>query len=37
MTYTLRFLPQVEDDAVAAYEWYEGKLPGLGEDFLQAL
>ena len=37
MTYTLRFLPEVEDDAVAAYEWYEGKLAGLGKDFLQVL
>ena len=37
MTYRLRFLPEVEGDAVAAYEWYEGKLAGLGKDFLQAL
>jgi plasmid stabilization system protein ParE len=35
MTYTLRFLPEVEDDAIAAYRWYEEKSPGLGEDFLR--
>ena len=35
MTYTLRFLPAVEEDAVAAYTWYEAKAPGLGEDFLR--
>jgi hypothetical protein len=25
MTYVLRFLPEVEEDAVAAYAWYEKK------------
>ncbi len=25
MTYELRFLPEVEDDAIAGYLWYEGK------------
>jgi hypothetical protein len=25
MTYVLRFLPKVEEDAVAAYAWYEKK------------
>lgn len=35
MTYTLRFLPEVEDDAIAAYMWYEEKSHGLGEDFLR--
>ena len=35
MTYALRFLPEVEDDAVAAYIWYEQKAPGLGEEFLR--
>jgi len=33
MTYTLRFLPEVESDGVAAYLWYEQKSPGLGEEF----
>ena len=35
MTFTLRFLPEVEEDVLAAYEWYETKSPGLGEDFLR--
>ena len=35
MTYTLRFLPEVEDDAITAYAWYEKKSAGLGEDFLR--
>jgi hypothetical protein len=35
MTYTLRFLPEVEDDAISGYSWYETKSPGLGEDFLR--
>ncbi|MFQ5825705.1 MAG: type II toxin-antitoxin system RelE/ParE family toxin [bacterium] len=35
MTYTLRFLPEVEDDAITAYIWYEEKSRGLGEDFLR--
>ena len=38
MTYTLRFLPDIEDDAVVAYEWYEEKLAGLGiGNFCKAL
>ena len=35
MTYTLRFLPEVEEDVLGAYAWYEGKSPGLGEEFLR--
>ena len=35
MTYTLRFLPEVEEDVVAGYAWYEEKSPGLGEEFLR--
>ncbi len=34
MTHTLRFLPEVEEDVVAAYLWYEEKAAGLGEDLL---
>ena len=30
MTYTLRFLPEVEDDAVAAYIWYEAEGARIG-------
>lgn len=35
MTYTLRFLPEVEKDVIAGYAWYEEKAPGLGEEFLR--
>ena len=36
MTLPLRFLAQVEEDLVAGHTWYEGKSPGLGEEFLRA-
>jgi hypothetical protein len=35
MTYALRFLPAVEEDALASYRWYEEKAQGLGEEFLR--
>lgn len=35
MLYSLSFLSEVEEDAMAAYLWYEGKSKGLGEDFLR--
>jgi len=35
MTYSLHFLPEVEQDALAGYQWYEKQSPGLGEDFLR--
>lgn len=35
MTYTVRFLPDVEGDAIGGYGWYEAKSPGLGEEFLR--
>ena len=35
MTYTLRFLPDVEEDVISGYVWYETKSPGLGEEFLR--
>ena len=35
MTYVLRFLPEVEDDALSGYAWYEGKAQGLGHEFLR--
>lgn len=34
MTYSLRFLREVEEDLIAAYVWYETKTAGLGEEFL---
>jgi len=30
----LRFLPDVEEDAMAGYSWYEARALGLGEEFL---
>jgi len=35
MTYDLHFLPEVEEDAIAGYSWYEEKARGLGDDFLR--
>lgn len=35
MTYTLHFLPEIEEDIIAGYVWYEVKSPGLGEEFLR--
>jgi plasmid stabilization system protein ParE len=35
MTYNLRFLPEVEEDVITGYLWYEEKSPGLGEEFLR--
>lgn len=35
MIYTLHFLPEVEDDVIGGYLWYEAKSPGLGEEFLR--
>lgn len=35
MTYSLAYLPEVEEDVVAGYAWYEEKAAGLGEEFLR--
>ncbi|NCO34003.1 MAG: hypothetical protein AUJ92_10005 [Armatimonadetes bacterium CG2_30_59_28] len=35
MIHDLSFVPEVEDDAIAGYHWYEQKAPGLGEEFLR--
>ena len=35
MTYDLHFLPEVEEDAIAGYSWYEEKARELGDDFLR--
>ena len=32
---TLRFVPEVEKDALAGFMWYETKAAGLGEEFLR--
>lgn len=31
----LAFLPEVEEDVICAYIWYEEKSKGLGEEFLR--
>jgi hypothetical protein len=36
MTYVLRFLPEVEEDAITAFAWYQEKAQGLGDEFLRA-
>jgi len=35
MKYTLQILPEVEEDVMAGYLWYEEKVPGLGDEFLR--
>lgn len=35
MTYTLHFFPEVEEDVIGGYVWYEAKSAGLGEEFLR--
>jgi toxin ParE1/3/4 len=35
MKYSIRFRPEVENDALSAYHWYEDKSSGLGEEFLR--
>ncbi len=35
MKYSLSFLPEVEDDVISGFSWYEAKSPGLGEEFLR--
>ena len=35
MNYTLSFIPEIEEDAVNGYRWYEEKAIGLGEEFLR--
>lgn len=35
MTYAISFLPEVEEDAINGFRWYEEKAIGLGEEFLR--
>lgn len=35
MIYSLRFLPELEEDVFGGFAWYEQKATGLGEDFLR--
>ncbi len=34
MTFSLKILPEVEEDTFNAFAWYKAKSPGLGEEFL---
>ena len=35
MSYSLRFVPEIEDDVYTGYSWYESKSIGLGEEFIR--
>ena len=35
MNYSLHFIPEIEEDTLAGYFWYEDKAKGLGEEFLR--
>ncbi len=35
MIYSLQFIPEVEEDVMSGYAWYEANLIGLGEDFIR--
>jgi hypothetical protein len=37
MAVELIFAPEAEQDIAEAYAWYEGRRPGLGEEFLRCL
>ena len=37
MTTEIVFRPEAESELIEAYEWYEGRQPGLGNDFLLPL
>lgn len=34
MTIPIRFESEADDELVAAFEWYEARRPGLGQDFV---
>lgn len=35
MKFAIKFRPELEEDALNAYYWYEEKAAGLGEDFIR--
>lgn len=35
MKYTLRFVPEIEEDITSGYTWYEVMSLGLGEEFIR--
>ena len=34
MTFKIRFVPEIEEDLLSGFSWYEEKVQGLGEEFL---
>ena len=34
MSYSLRFVPELEEDLYSGFVWYEDKAKGLGDEFL---
>jgi plasmid stabilization system protein ParE len=37
MSFKIVFSPKAQNDLIEIYDWYEKKLPGLGERFINAL
>lgn len=37
MTRSIHFRPQAEDEVLKARQWYEGRKPGLGSEFADAV
>lgn len=37
MTIPIRFEPEADNELVAAFDWYEARRPGLGQDFVDAV
>ena len=37
MAVELIVAPEVEQDLIEAYNWYQGRRPGLGEEFLSCV
>jgi len=35
VTYTLSFIPEIEEDVIEGYSWYENKAKGLDEEFIR--
>ncbi len=35
MTFNIRFVPEIEEDLLSGFSWYEEKALGLGEEFLR--
>ena len=35
MIFKIRFVPEIEEDLISGFSWYEEKAQGLGEEFLR--